>query len=373
MKSNKKTVMIFGGSYNPIHQGHINAALATSSQLGVDEVWLMPRKYNYDGSLLLDGKHRVKMIEMAIKHLNNFKVCDVELKDNNKKLIYSYNTAKKLTRMFKDIDFYFLIGADQLNNLKLWYKAEELCKLMHFVVYKRPGYIINYDIVNQFNVKIVDGPTIDTSSTLIRSGVFQKIDEEIQTYIMEQQLYLKERVMPKLPEERFIHVLSTARIAKRIAKSLGVDTNRAYVAGILHDIAKGLTKEEIKQIIIEHYPNKLKFPKYSYHAFASAYIAKTQFGITDSKILKAIENHAKASKKMSKLDKIIYCADKLEESRPFAHTLDEIREIAYYDIDKCFVLVMKDQLEYLRKSNSNLDEALIDNISYYERKLLNGR
>ena len=100
MKLNKKSVMIFGGSYNPIHQGHLNAALATSKQLGVDEVWLMPRKYNYDGSLLLDGKHRVNMIELAIKHLDNFKVCNVELLDNKKQLIYTYNTAKKLTKLY---------------------------------------------------------------------------------------------------------------------------------------------------------------------------------------------------------------------------------------------------------------------------------
>ena len=133
MKSNKKTVMLFGGSYNPIHQGHINAALSTSKQLGVDEVWLMPRKYNYDGSLLLDGKHRVKMINLAIEHLDNFKVCDIELLDKDKKLIYTYNTAKKLTRKYKDIKFYFLIGADQLNNLRLWYNADKLTKLFNFI------------------------------------------------------------------------------------------------------------------------------------------------------------------------------------------------------------------------------------------------
>ena len=96
MKSNKK-VMLFGGSYNPVHQGHINAAYMSSIQLGVDEVWLMPRKYNYDGSLLLDGKHRVKMIEMAIKHLDNFKVCDIELHDNKKELLISSKSIFSLS------------------------------------------------------------------------------------------------------------------------------------------------------------------------------------------------------------------------------------------------------------------------------------
>ena len=80
-------VLLFGGSYNPIHQGHINAALNVSNFLKCDEVWLIPRKYNYDGSLLLDGKHRIKMMELALEDLTNFKICDIELKDKDKKLI----------------------------------------------------------------------------------------------------------------------------------------------------------------------------------------------------------------------------------------------------------------------------------------------
>ncbi len=372
MKSNKK-VLLFGGSYNPIHQGHINAAINAKNHLNVDEVWLIPRKYNYDGSLLLDGKHRVNMINMAIDHLENFKVCDIELKDNKKELIYTYNTAVKLTRKYKDIDFYFLIGADQLNNLKRWYESEKLTKLFKFICYQRPGYVINQDIVKQFNIKVIDGPLVDVSSTIVRSGVFNKIDEEIQNYIKVNQLYLKERVMPRLPEERFVHVLSTAKIAKKIALSNNEDTNRAYVAGILHDIAKGLSNDEILAIMEEFYPSKLKEDSFSYHAYVSEYIALHEFGITDKKILKAIRSHCLATKNMSKLDKIIYCADKLEESRPFASTLNDIRKIAYDDIDRCFILVMKDQYDHYIKNNKYVNPRLLKMIEFYERKLVDGR
>lgn len=372
MESIKK-VLLFGGSYNPIHQGHINAALNASMQLEVDEVWLMPRKYNYDGSLLLDGKFRVKMIEIAIQHLSNFKVCEVELNDKNKELIYTYNTAVKLKKIYKNIMFYFLIGADQLNSLKHWYHAKELTELFNFVCYKRPGYNIDVEQANEYNVKIIDGPLVDTSSTLIRSGTFQKIDDEIQKFIIDNQLYLKERVMPKLPEDRFIHVLSTARLAKKIAVSNNVSTNRAYVAGILHDIAKGLSKDEISDIMHKYFSDKLSYPEYCHHAFVSAYIAKHDFGITDRKILKAIYNHTKATKNMSKLDKIIYCADKLEMSRPFAASLNEIRDVAFKSIDECFILVMKDQIRHLKETNKTIDNSIEKMIDFYERKMKNGR
>ena len=74
-------ILLFGGSYNPIHKGHINAALNASNYLQCQEVWFIPRKYNYDGSLLLDGKHRIAMMKMALAEFPNFKICDIELKD----------------------------------------------------------------------------------------------------------------------------------------------------------------------------------------------------------------------------------------------------------------------------------------------------
>lgn len=367
MESVKK-IMLFGGSYNPIHRGHLNAALNASSYLHCDEVWLIPRKYNYDGSLLLSGKHRVNMIQMAIKNLPNFKICDIELKDQKKELIYTYNTAVRLKKKYKDVQFYFLIGADQLNNLNRWYEAKKLTEMFQFVCFQRPGYILNSKIAEKYHVMIIEGEQVDASSTNVRMGMFSKIDEDIQQYIIENQLYLKERVMPRLPESRFIHVLTTARLAKKIAAAIGENTNRAYVAGILHDIAKGLTHDEVYYIVKEHYPQYLHYPKYALHAYASEYIAQEEFGIHDKKILKAIRLHARPEKNMSRLDKIIYCSDKLEESRPFADSLNKIREMAFHDIDRCFIMTMENQLQYLIQSHSEIDSNIQKMIEYYTIK-----
>lgn len=365
MKSNK-SILLYGGSYNPIHQGHLNAVLNAQEVLKCDEIWLIPRKYNYDGTLLLSGKDRINMIKLATASFKNIKICDVELKDENKELIYTYNTAKILVNSHKNYNFYFLIGADQLNNLPHWYEVDKLTKLFHFVCYQRPGYPINQEIVNKYNVSVVNGKQIEVSSTLIRSGVFSNIDESIVKYIYKHQLYLKERVMPYLSETRFIHVLSTAHLAKKIAYALNVDTNRAYVAGILHDIAKGKTNEEIYSIVKQYFPRKANYPKYSLHAYASEYIAKEEFKITDKKILKAIRNHARPCKNMSTLDKIIYCADKLEETRQFANKMDTIREMAFIDINKCFILTMEDQVNYLKANNLKIDVNTCKMIEYYK-------
>ena len=183
---------------------------------------------------------------------------------------------------------------------------------------------------------------------------------------------MKERVMPLLPEERFIHVLSTARLAKSIASSLNVDTNQAYVAGILHDIAKGMSHDEIDHIVKTYYPSKLKLPKFAYHAYASEYIAKTIFKIKDKKILKAIRNHVIANKQMSTLDKIIYVSDKIEETRRFASSVADLRELAHVDIDKCFIYTMERQAEAMTMQGKEVNNSIYKMINYYKEKE-NGR
>ncbi len=362
-------ILLFGGSYNPIHKGHINAALNVSNYLSCQEVWFIPRKYNYDGSLLLDGKHRLAMMKMALSEFKNFKICDIELKDRNKKLIYTYNTAKRLLQKYKNqYQFYFLIGADQLNNIERWYRIEKLAQMFQFVCFKRPGYVINESLAKKYHILIIDGKQIDASSTKVRAGFYDEIDDSIQKYIQEHELYLKERLMPLLPERLFIHCLSTARLAKAIAKSNHENINRAYVASILHDVSKSLPKDEIQKIMEQHYPNHIKEPKYCHHQYASAYLAKNSFGIQDEKTLKAIASHCRPSKKMSKLDKIVYCADKLEEEREFAAAVLPIREKAYQDINQAFILTMEDQSLAFKKKGEWADPWLNQMIEYYKRK-----
>ena len=372
MMSNKK-VLLFGGSYNPIHQGHVNAAINAYNQLNVDEIWLIPRKYGYDGSLLLDGKHRINMINLAIKNLDYFKICNVELKDNNHNLIYTYNTGSLLVSKYPNYKFYFLIGADQLNALDTWYEVDKVTKLLQFVCYKRPGYPINRDMADRYNVILIDGQEIDISSTIIRNGTFNDINADVKQYIIDNKLYLEDRIKPLLPEERYIHVVSTAKLAKDVAKHYHLDANAAHIAAILHDIAKGKSKEEIYESIERYFPNKLKYPRYSYHAFASSYIASSYFAVTDRKILNAIDHHALANKRMSKLDKIVYIADKIEESRSFADKTAYLRELIYQDLDLCFIKTLQDQLLILKERNQTVNEDIYVLIDYYQRKYENGR
>jgi len=371
MKSNKK-VLLFGGSYNPIHHGHINAALIVSKSIKVDEVWLMPRRFDYDGSLLLNSKHRLNMINLAIKHFPKFKICDVEIKDVERKLVYTYNTISLLTTKYPDVDFYFLIGADQVNNFRSWLEPYKLSSMVQFVCYRRPGYEIDESIVKEFNFKVVDGPQVDMSSTEIRAGKLNKMNEDIQDYINKHHLYLENRIKYMLDEKRYNHVLSTAKLAQKYARANHVDPDKAYLAGLLHDIAKRYDKETNIKLMKQFFSKDLDVGVYSYHAYVSAHIVKNELYIKDKAILNAIMYHSSANKHMSKLSKIIYVADKLEESRAFADRVKDIRELGFKDLDLCFIKTMEGQVASFSEMDMPYDKKINEVINHYRRKY-NGR
>ncbi len=132
-----------------------------------------------------------------------------------------------------------------------------------------------------------------------------------------------------LSEERFIHSLSVAKTAKKMAKEFSVDEKKAELAGLLHDCAKEIPYEDMKKIIVE---NKLDIDedeikaKKVLHAPLSAYLAKTKFNVEDEEILSAIRFHTIGKINMTMLEKIIYLADKIEPETRIEPYFEELRQ-----------------------------------------------
>lgn len=117
-----------------------------------------------------------------------------------------------------------------------------------------------------------------------------------------------------LNKERYEHSLGTAECAKTLAEKYNLDTEKAYVAGLLHDCAKCFSNEKLLSIIDEHLDIE-EIEKMNYktlHAPVSAYIAQTEFGVKDEEILSSIRWHTIGKVDMSDFEKIIFLADKIE-------------------------------------------------------------
>lgn len=156
-----------------------------------------------------------------------------------------------------------------------------------------------------------------------------------------------------LNEKRYIHTLGTADCAKELAKQFGLNENKAYLAGLLHDCAKCFPNEELLDIIHKHLDvEECEMLNYkTLHAPVSAYIAETEFGITDKEILSAIRWHTLGKLDMSDFEKIVFIADKIEPNTRDKEYSDKIRELLAQEngLNKALLKCYKETIKSLVK------------------------
>jgi len=182
---------IFGGTFDPPHNGHLLIANEVLIELRLDEIWFMPNNippHKEQGSNTTN-EQRIDMLKLAIKDQPAFRLQTIELEREGPS--YTYETMKILTEKYGDIRFYFIIGGDMVEYLPKWHHIEELLEIVSFVGVKRPGFSIHtpYPIIS------VDVPQIDVSSSMLRKRIAKEIDtryllpESVRQYIKENKLY----------------------------------------------------------------------------------------------------------------------------------------------------------------------------------------
>jgi nicotinate-nucleotide adenylyltransferase len=351
-----KKVGILGGTFDPIHNGHISLAKAALKQLKLDEVLFMtggmpPHKNN---SNITPASMRHEMTSLALENENGLVPFDYEV--NKKTYSYTAKTLKELTRLYPDRKIYFIIGEDSLRDILTWYKPQEIVKLCVLAVYPRGRKSELKQLVERMksqlggDIRTIDAPLYNISSTDIRRRVFEgkEIDKlvpaAVEKYIKDNGLYKmndeqrKEKLKESLSNERYIHTQGVCSEAVKMAEKFGADKEKAYTSALLHDCAKCLDKKEEERLIIKYDVELDEMTKQCHpivHAPLGAAVAQHEYGITDSEILNAIRFHTTAHPKMSLLEKIVFLADMIEPSRSYGG-VDELRKLAETDIDAAF-------------------------------------
>lgn len=155
-----KRIGIFGGSFNPIHNGHIALAQAVLRQCALDEVWLMvsPQNPLKKESELVDDRQRLQIAQKALEGVKGIEACDYEFYLS--KPSYTWNTLQHLTKDYPDNTFTLLIGGDNWAHFERWRHWQDILRTYDVIVYPRdehPG--------------TIDVPLLDVSSTEIRRRV----------------------------------------------------------------------------------------------------------------------------------------------------------------------------------------------------------
>lgn len=186
---------LFGGSFNPIHNGHIAIARRLIDCAGLDEVWFMvspqnPLKRQCD---LLDDELRFKLVSLALEGEPQMKACDYEFRLPRPS--YTWNTLQHLSADYPDRDFTLLIGGDNAEHFSLWRNADEIANHYRIVVYPRPNATPDAALLPP-NAVLADTPMMDISSTEVRRRVRrgEPIDDivppKVAQAIVQQGLYL---------------------------------------------------------------------------------------------------------------------------------------------------------------------------------------
>ncbi len=339
---------MFGGSFNPIHLGHIEVAENIREKYRLDRVLFMvandpPHKKIADG---VDANARYEMTAAALCGREGLIPCDLELKRPGKS--YSVDTLGILNELYPEDELFCIVGADMLLSMDTWYNAAELMKRAGFIAVGRPD-VGNCDALykkaeqlkREYGAEVslsgITGP--DISSTMVRERVesWRTITElvplSVAEYIYLHGLYfpeniekIRQRLQGDLKPSRYEHTVRVMMCAIELAERYGVDGKKAAIAGLLHDCAK-LAPEKQLELAQEYGMDVSSMPQPVIHGPLGAERAKRLFGIDDTEVLSAIACHTTCKSGMSALDKIVYLADKIEYGRKY-DGVEEIRRAA---------------------------------------------
>ncbi len=352
-----RRVGILGGTFNPIHVGHIQMAQDVRRALDLDGVLLIPAAdpphKEVDGHI--GAHHRYRMACLAAEGLEGLHVSDIELSREGKS--YTIDTVLELKKRYPQDTYHVIVGSDLICDLSTWHRAEELLHLAVIIGVRRQGENCSDEEAAK-SLRAEYGATIElldilvppVSSTLVRDRVYEALPVEglvppaVETYIYEEGLYfpgdlkwMQENCRSALNTNRYRHTMGVVQTAIALAARYGADAKKARLAALLHDCSRGEDHGALS------------------HAASGERLARTRYQVADEEVLRAIRLHTTSDQRATKLDKIIYVADMVEPNRDFPG-VDRLRALAFEDLDVAMIECLKECIGYVRARGRSVDE-----------------
>ena len=386
---------VYGGTFNPIHNTHIEIAKAALNQFNLDKVYFLvagnpPHKDTAD---TISDINRLEMVRLAIYGDDDFAIDDREILRAGKS--YSYITFTEYHNEYPDDDIFFIMGSDSLLNFKNWIQPDVISEFVTVLVAPRLGddkevleqAIFEYKNMYAGDFMLIDYKANGVSSSDIRKSFYKEISvrecisDKVAEYIALHNLYnsyytnedierLDSEMKKELKPSRYIHTIGVADMAYSLAVRWNYPPVTARVAGLLHDCAKCISDEKRLSVcekndipisdIERKYPHLL-------HGKVGAFFCKTKYDIYDEQVSHAISVHTTGCPDMNLLDKIIFVADYIEPGRDKQPRLDVIRYMAFTDLDLCVYLILEDSVNYLNSNPDMVDPTTIETYNYYKK------
>ena len=346
---------IMGGTFDPIHMGHLAIAENMRTALGLDRVLVLPTGQPPYKRCHAERSARLEMARLAIAGRTGMELCDIEIARPGDS--YTVDTIRELRAMYPDDSFTWLLGEDALAHLHAWRDIDEIAGMMDFAVVARPGrrrepvdaVIARLSQRSKARVAQLRFDVPDISSGDIRARVAEGVPVEgfvpaavadhIRIHGLSLCDYTEAALLDKLRStitlHRYHHTLGVADTACRLASRFGVDPMRARLAGLLHDCAKSLPYGEMRTLVEQNVPDTDALELDAepvLHAPAGMVLAKRDYGVRDASILQAIRRHTLGGDHMTAMDAVIYVSDFIEPGRRPFDGLERARAAAETDI-----------------------------------------
>lgn len=381
-------IVVYGGSFNPPHLGHVEAARTVSAELAPDKFLIIPTNVS-PHKMLAEGspepRARLEMCRLAFADIPGAEISDMELQREGKS--YTAQTVEELRHSFPGDELVLVMGTDMFLSFETWYRFEYLLENCTLAVLARDEdedvqlrrqrdalaekygarvIILKHDPVAASSSDIRERLRFGIGSELLPDSVYSEIIRRHYYDALPELSWLRAKVMPYLTEKRIAHVLGCENEAVSLANRWGEDPERAAVAGILHDITKKLSAEEQLKLCekygIINDAAEVANPKLL-HAKTGAAFARELFGIEDD-IYGAIRWHTTGKPDMTLLEKIIYLADFVEPTRNFPG-VEELRELCFEDIDAAMAKGLEMSLEFIRSGGAEPYKDSVEACEWY--------
>ena len=369
----KQRIGILGGTFDPIHSGHLRMGISVLESGCLDRLLVLPSGRPPHKSCGAPAEDRWKMVVAAC-------ACDERLVPSRLEMdrpgkIYTYDTLTAIKRQFPDAELFYVIGADTVLQLRSWYRSEDVLPLCTFLVCPRQDSSEPDEYKSELKklssqggkFRTVPMESVSVSSTEIRSALaLGKIPENLPVPVREycrcKGLYglsgklegidsWLDRLFAALKPGRFAHSLSVALTAVKLASLYGEDPLRAEQAGLLHDCAKYYPLEDMCRIAKEH--SLTDDPAFLgssalLHSLIGAQVAQDEYGMHDPAVLDAIRYHNTGCPGMSRLAMCVCLADSIEPLRRSYPLLDEVRSLSEKSLERALLLSLEGTAKYVK-------------------------
>ena len=385
----KERIGIMGGTFNPIHTGHIEMALRARDAAQLDQVLVIPSGNPPHKSGIAPAEDRWRMVCAACATEHGLTPSRVELDRDG--VIYTVDTLSILRQNYPKAEFYYIIGSDTLMELKNWRQYEKVLTLCTFLVCPRATRYTPAELAAERARLTAQGGSfqsvrmevMDVSSTDIRAALEDRAPTPLLPlpvreycglaglYGMTPRIAQAQAWLPMLfralTAKRFSHTLAVAYTARHLARVHDLDVQKAEIAGLLHDCAKCLPLPEMQRLADEYRVTddpSLRETDRLLHALVGARIAQRDYSMRDPEIIAAIANHTTGAPGMSRLDMAVFLADKIEPTRASYPDLDRVRMLAEFSLEKAMIVSIERTTAYVKGRGKALHPATLRTLEW---------